>query len=74
VDTDLVLTSGLLLGLLSVPSLLSAWAEVRVPRLGAVMVLGAFGLVLTALMVRPGGYGFNEVPDVVLGVFARLVN
>ena len=37
-DTDLVLTLGIVLLVLSVPSLLSAWAESRAPRLGAIML------------------------------------
>ncbi|AZL59010.1 hypothetical protein EI545_09265 [Tabrizicola piscis] len=72
-DTDLVLTVGLVLLALSLPSLLSAWVEQRVPRVGSVMVIGGIGMIVTALMYRPGGYAFSDVPDVVLGVIARLL-
>lgn len=67
-DTDLVLTIGIVLLVLSVPSLLAAWAESRAPRLGAIMVIVALGMIVSALWVKPGGYAFNQVPGVMIGV------
>jgi formate-dependent nitrite reductase membrane component NrfD len=71
-DTDLVLTLGIVLMVLSVPSLLSAWAESRAPRLGAIMAIVALGMIVAALWVKPGGYAFNQVPGVIIGVVSRL--
>ena len=73
-DTDLALTVGILLLVLSVPSLLSAWVESRAPRLGAVMFVGAWALILYALTTHPGGYAFNEVPGVMVNVLAGFFN
>ena len=73
-DTDLVLTVGIVLLVLSIPSLLSAWAESRVPRLGAVMVIVACGMILTALQTAPGGYTFESVPGVMISVVSRFFN
>jgi hypothetical protein len=73
-DTDLVLTLGIVLMVLSVPSLLSAWVEGRAPRIGAIMIIAAFGMIVTALTVNPGGYEFSEVPGVMVGVVSRLFN
>lgn len=70
-DADLFLTLGTVLLVLSVPSLLSAWAESRAPRFGAVMVIGGIGLIVAALMTNPGGYAFNQVPGVIIRVVAR---
>ena len=70
-DADLVLTIGLVLLVLSVPSLLSAWAESRAPRMGAIMAITALGMILSALWFNPGGYAFNQVPGVVVGVLSR---
>ncbi|MFN6924807.1 MAG: hypothetical protein ACK4P8_04080 [Tabrizicola sp.] len=72
-DTDLVLTVGIVIAVLSVPSLLSAWAESRTPKVGVVMLIVAIGMVLFAVMTRPGGYSFEEVPKVMLNVFARVI-
>ena len=70
-DTDLVLTIGIVLFVLSLPSLLAAWVENRPPRLGAIMVIVALGMVIAALWVKPGGYAFNQVPGVMIGVLSR---
>jgi len=72
-DTDLMLTIGLVLIALAIPSLLAAWAETRAPRLGAVMLLAAAILIVLALTQKPGGYAFADIPGVMVGVFGRLV-
>ncbi|WP_309667531.1 hypothetical protein [Tabrizicola sp.] len=73
-DPDLFLTIGIVLIVLTIPTLLAAWVEGRAPRVGAIMLIAALGLVLVAVTQQPGGYTFNEVPDVFLRVFARLTN
>ncbi|HLQ19250.1 MAG TPA: hypothetical protein VK146_09735 [Tabrizicola sp.] len=73
VDTDLVLTIGIVLLVLSVPSLLAAWAESRTPRMGAILAIAAFGMILVALYEKPGGYAFNQVPGVIIDVIGRFV-
>jgi hypothetical protein len=73
-DTDLLLMIGVVLLVLAVPSLISAWAESRAPRMGAIMVIVALGLILTAVQVKPGGYAFRDVPSVMLEVMGRLIN
>jgi formate-dependent nitrite reductase membrane component NrfD len=70
-DTDLFLTVGIVLLILSLPPLLSAWVEGRAPRVGAVMVTVGATMVVAALIVRPGGYGFGDIPDVIVGVLSR---
>ncbi len=72
-DTDLVLTLGLLLGVLSIPSLFSAWTESRAPRIGAIMIIVAIAMIVAAVTTRPGGYAFNEVPDVIMNVVSRYI-
>lgn len=73
-DADLFLTIGIILGVLTLPSLLSAWTEGRAPRLGAIFLMAAAGLVVLAVSQKPGGYKINEVPHVMLEVVARYVN
>ena len=62
---------GAVLGVLSVPSLLSALSEGRAPRIGALMLVIAGGLILWALSTKPGGYTVAEVPAVIVNVIAR---
>ena len=73
-DTDLYLTIGIILGLLTLPSLLNAWTEGRPPRLGAILLMVSIILIVVALTQRPSGYTFGEVPQAMLKVFGRLFN
>ncbi len=73
-DSDLFLTIGVVLGVLTIPSLLSAWTEGRVPRFGAIMVMASAGLIAIALTQKPGGYTFGEIPDVMMNVVGRYTN
>ncbi|VDC23297.1 hypothetical protein [Pseudogemmobacter humi] len=73
-DTDLLLTIGILLAVLTLPSLLSAWVDGRVPRVGAILLIAAAGLVVVAVMQRPGGYAFKDIPRVMVSVAGRYIN
>ncbi len=73
-DTDLILTLGIVLLVLTVPSLLSAWVEGRVPRVGAIMLIVALALIISAVSTRPGGYSVSEIPAIMLTVVARAMN
>lgn len=61
-SNDLSLVIGIILTVLSIPSLLNAWSEDRPPRLGA--ILGFTGLVLIAIALanNPSGYTGADVP------------
>ena len=73
-DTDLMLVLGLAVSVRAIPSLLSAFAESRAPRAGAIMVLIGGVLVVVALTQKPSGYTFAEIPEVVLSVIGRFIN
>ncbi len=73
-DTDLVLTAGIVLLALSLPSLLSAWVDGRLSRLGTMMIFVASGMIGWAVYAQPKDYEFTEIPMVMLGVLSRLVN
>ena len=73
-DTDLILTMGIVLLVLSFPSLLSAWVEGNPPRLGSVMLIVALGMILTAVLNEPGGYDLNQVPTVMISIVSRWFN
>ncbi len=73
-DTDLVLTVGIVLLALSLPSLLSAWVEGRLSRLGTVLILVGSGMVGWAIYTQPKGYEFGEIPMIMLGVLSRVIN
>lgn len=68
---DLFLVLGILFFILSLPSLLNAWVEGRVPRFGALLSIG--GMVLVGIAVSRQGYAADEIPQVFLRVMGRLL-
>jgi hypothetical protein len=74
VDPDLVFVIGLLTGLLAVPALISAFSESRAPRAAAIMVMISAGLLLVAVLQKPGGYAMGDIPEVIMGVAADVTN
>lgn len=72
-DTDLALSVGLVLAVVSVPSLLSDFSEARPPRVAAVMSVASGGLILWAVTTTPGGYSFGDLPNVLITVIARYI-
>mgnify|MGYP001813842091 CR=1 FL=1 len=73
-EPDVMLVSGMGLIVLSLPAMLSAWADGRAPRVGALVFLGGGGLVLWALRAKEGGYRLSEIPDVFYGVVGQTLN
>ena len=70
-DTDLMLVLGISLGVLSIPSMVSAFTDGRAPHFAAVMLLIAGTLLVMALVSRPSGYSLNEVFEAFGKVWAR---
>lgn len=73
-DPDLALIIGLILGVFSIPSVMSAFSEGRAPRVGAFTMIAACALVLWALSKKPGGYAIVDIPDVFVRVVAKFIN
>ncbi len=72
-DPDLVLTIGLVLAVLGFPSLISAMTDARAPRMAALLLVSSAACILYAVVMKPGGYAVNELPDVVLSVVGRFL-
>ncbi|WP_298676349.1 hypothetical protein [uncultured Lentibacter sp.] len=70
-DYDLYLVVGLVLSVFAVPSVVSALSENRTPRIAALVVMLGGGLVVWAVTSKAGGYSLDEIPDVIVSVFAR---
>ncbi|MEO0830877.1 MAG: hypothetical protein AAFY03_10515, partial [Pseudomonadota bacterium] len=56
-------------GVFAIPSLLRAFSESRPPKVAAFMALLAAGAIGYAVVQKPGGYSFAEVPQ----IFTRLI-
>ena len=73
-DTDLMLVIGIILGVLSIPSLLNAYSDGRAPRFASIVVLIAGTLIFLAITQHTAGYTPAELPDVFARVFKRLTH
>jgi hypothetical protein len=73
-DPDLVLVIGIVIGILTIPSLLSAYSSSNPPRAGAIMALIAGVLIIAAMQTKPSGYEISELPDVFTRVINRYLN
>ena len=72
-DADLMLVIGLVVGGFSIPAIMSAFADGRVPRAAAITVLIGGGLVALAVNNNPGGYAIHEIPDIFVEVVGRFI-
>ncbi|MEM7074140.1 MAG: hypothetical protein AAGA28_18390 [Pseudomonadota bacterium] len=70
-NPDLFMAIGILLGVFSIPAVLSALSEGRAPRVAAFTIVTAGLMVLWAVTQRPGGYTLREIPDVFVRVVAE---
>jgi hypothetical protein len=73
-DPDFALVVGLLLAWLAIPSIVSAYSDRRAPRVSAILVVIAGGLVLYALRMRPEGYHWSDIPEAFVRVAAWVLN
>lgn len=72
-DYDLALVGGLLLALLSVPAMISAFSDGRSPRLAIVLAVAGGVLFLFAMTMSPIPYRATDIPQAGLRVLARLL-
>lgn len=72
-DSDSMLVAGIILVLMTLPALLSAYTEGRLPRIAALLLMTGSLLIVIALKQKPSGYDFAQIPGVFERVFARLI-
>lgn len=70
-DPDLIFIIGLVLGVFSIPSILSALSDGHAPRVAAFTIIASGVMLFWAVSNKPGGYDINEIPNVFVKVVAR---
>lgn len=70
-DPDLVLVIGVILGVFTVPSILSAISDGRAPRASALTILISGSMILWAVTKNPAAYTIEGLPDLFVQVVAR---
>jgi len=73
-NSDVILVSGLVLGVFAVPAIISALSDRRPPRTAAVALLVAGCLVIWAIQTNPAGYSLRDVPYAVVRVVGKVIN
>jgi hypothetical protein len=73
-DPDLILVVGIVLTILCLPSLLSAFAESRPPRTAAILGLAGAIMIVVAVQNYAPGYRISDIPDVFMRVIGRYIN
>ena len=72
-NSDLLLVIGLILGVFSVPSIISSLSDGRAPRVAAFTLIAAGSLVVYAIQTRPGGYELQDIPAAFVRVLALFI-
>jgi hypothetical protein len=72
-STDLALVMGIVIGMFSIPSAISAFSDRRVPRASAVTIIIAGALILYAVQNKAGGYRFEDIPNAFIEVIADVM-
>ncbi|WP_406735918.1 hypothetical protein [Thioclava sp. GXIMD4215] len=70
---DYCLTFGLLLIVFAIPAGVSAYSEMRPPRMAAVTIVLGACLVILAVTLSPTGYSYGDIPQAVARVMARFL-
>ena len=73
-DPDLFLVIGIVIAVLTIPSLISAYIDGRTPRAGAVLILISGTLIVIALTNHPGGYTLKGIPEAFYRLAGRYLN
>ncbi|MEP2532983.1 hypothetical protein [Shimia sp.] len=71
--TDYLMTVGLVIGLFSIPAMLSAYADERFPRGPMAAFILSAAIIVLAWAMNPALYTFAELPNVVVRVIADIV-
>ena len=72
-DTDLALVSGIVLLVFSIPSIISVLTDGMMPRVTLLVAFAAIGLIIWAVIERPGGFSLEDVMNAFVGVAAMII-
>lgn len=67
--SEFILVFGIVIGILTVPSMFRAAIDGNPPRVAALAIVVAGGMIVYAVYTTPGGFSVNELPD----IFTRVV-
>lgn len=72
-DPDVILVTGIVLAVMSLPAMLSAFADGRAPRMAMIVGVIAGGMIVWAAQTHPPGYNLEDVPRAFVRVVAKYI-
>ncbi|MBZ8118364.1 hypothetical protein KUD11_06850 [Roseovarius sp. LXJ103] len=72
-NSDLFLVTGLVIGVFSVPSIVSSLSDKRPPRVAAFTLIASGALIVYAIQTKPGGYELQDIPAAFARVLAMII-
>jgi hypothetical protein len=72
-EPDIALVLGVVLAGFSIVGIFSAISDSRGPRVSAITVLIAGGLIVYALQTQPGGYTIEDIPNAFVRVVSKIL-
>ncbi|WP_298360388.1 hypothetical protein [uncultured Litoreibacter sp.] len=69
ITNEFILVFGIVIGVLAIPAIMSAWMDGSAPRVASFAVVISGAMIVYAIYNTPGGYSVNELPD----IFTRVV-
>ncbi len=73
-DSELLLMIGLVVAVMAIPALISAFGASRPPRAAAVAAAIGGALIVIAISLHPGGFRAQDLPEIAARVIDRYVN
>ena len=73
-DPDTVFAVGVVVAILSIPAMVSAFSDNRSPRVPAIIIIIGGLMIGYAMNEKPGAYNFETFPDVFVRVIGKVVN
>lgn len=70
---DVILVIGIVVGVFSVPAIVSAISDRHTPRAAVLVLIAAGCLVFWAVQKKPGGYSFSDVPNAFVRVIGQII-
>jgi hypothetical protein len=72
-DPDTLFVLGLFLGIMAIPSIVSAWSDGHVPRVASVVLILGGALMLWAHSQQVGGYTIEQIPRLIVKVVGKFI-
>ena len=73
-DSDLLLVIGIVVAVMAVPAVISAFGAGRPPRAATIAAAVGGAFIVTAISMHPGGYRAQDIPGITARVIERYLH